>query len=87
MKKYIRTTHINGQYKDYPFEVELLWSETYMGFVGHMLDPNNPLTTEEIRENCLDYKTTYPDSDTPLDLGTIQKYVDLLVKFDMAKEI
>lgn len=54
MIKFLRTTHVDGIPKRFSKDADQFWRRI-SGLVGHMTDPNTPMTLGEIHEKCEKY--------------------------------
>lgn len=86
MKTYLRTTHHNGQPKQFSAEATAAWHADWNGFVGHMLSETDPMTTNDVMAAISDYCAENHEENN-VSRGDVDAALAVLVRFGMAAEI
>ena len=71
-----RSTHVNGTPKEYDDFADKAWTEE-VGFIGHMLSPNEYMTLDKIMEECSEYSQSM-DENNPYE-GNKEKVLNELI--------
>lgn len=88
-KKYLRNTHLNGKYRK---DMESVWSKIPCGFSGvvHLLHSEKPMDIADILSESHSYAKDYPlenNSEIETNITVLLEVLELLVNFDMIKEV